>query len=352
MRRLGNSTRSKQSYLAIRADAGGKTGFGHIVRSLALARYLRDQYRIETIFYSNPYGKLGVIYKQNGFEYVFNQGFSEVDFLRRIAQDPSSLVLFIDKLFPYGRNAIGSLRDDLKIVMFHNECAGMYECDCVVFPSAHLSNEVILDPRWSESRAQLFYGPDYVIINESVISIMDQEPNGKADPYIAVTTGASDPKGMMLRIIEWVNKSELEMPVKALYGFDFCHKPDLDVLSPELRSNIEIKKFNYSDLFSARLAIAAFGVTTYELIYANVPVITIGHIRKNAIGSKALQERYGCNYHLGLFEEVTETRLISAIWTLWNEDEKLTTIKRNQKGLIDGKGLDRLGQIISSCYKS
>lgn len=340
----------KRSHLAIRADAGEKNGFGHVVRSLALARHLREQCKIDSIFYSNPYQKLEAIYKRNGFEYVFNEGFSETEFLQRIAQGSLGSVLFIDKLFPYSRATISSLRDDLKIIMFHNECAGMYECDCVVFPAAHLSDRVIIDPRWSESQAHLFYGPDYVIINDAVISMLNKKPNIKVSPYIAITTGASDPKGILIRVLEWINKSTLEMPVKALYGFDFCHKPELDALLPKLRSNIEVKKFNYDDLFSARLAVSAFGVTTYELIYANIPVITIGHIRKNAIGSRILQERYECNYHLGLFEEVTETQLVSTIRELWNGEKKLAAIKKNQAGLIDEKGLYRLGQIISGYY--
>lgn len=336
----------------IRADAGEKVGFGHILRSLSLAKFLRTHYGIVAVFYSNPYKKLESTYRQNGFEYILNSGLSEIEFLNKIGDDAPGSIVFIDRLFPYGRDTIQNLRDRLKIIMFQNECEGMYECDYAVFPSAHLSDQMILSPQWSRARAKFLYGPDYVIINESVIAFLNQQRGAKPRPYIAITTGASDPEGILVRTLEWINESEIDVPVKALYGFDFCHRSELEFMFPKLKPSIEVREFNYDDLFSARLAISAFGVTTYELVYANIPVITIGHVQKNALGSEILQKRYGCNYHLGLFREVTREQLISAIQVLWNHEEKLAVIKRNQQGLIDGKGLERLGQIISCCYTS
>ena len=336
----------------IRVDAGEKIGFGHVIRSLSLARFLRTHYGIAAVFYSNPYTKLESIYRQNGFEYIFNNGLSEIEFLHKIGDDAPGSIVFIDRLFPYGRDAIRNLRDRLKIIMFQNECEGMYECDYAIFPSAHLSDEMILNPQWSRAQVKFLYGPDYVIINESVLAFLNQQRGAKPHPYIAITTGASDPEGILIRTLEWINESEIEVPIKALYGFDFCHRSELESMLPKLKPSIEVREFNYDDLFSSRLAISAFGVTTYELVYANIPVITLGHIQKNAHGSEILQKRYGCNYHLGLFREVTREQLVSAIQLLWNNEEKTAAIKRNQQGLIDGKGLERLGRIISCCYTS
>ena len=68
----------------IRTDAGGEIGFGHAMRSLSLAKHLRDTYGIETLFCSNPYDKLENFYQSSGFQYALNGGKSEPKFLEEI----------------------------------------------------------------------------------------------------------------------------------------------------------------------------------------------------------------------------------------------------------------------------
>lgn len=333
----------------IRTDAGGEIGFGHAMRSISLAKHLRDFYGIEAIFYSNPYDKLENLYQSYGFQYVLNDGLSEAQLLCKIKDEYPGAVLFIDKLYPYDRETIHGLRNGLKIIMLHNECEGMYEGDFAIFPSAHLNDKTLEDERWSYSPAEFLYGPKYVIINDHVVKSVAQHKNSNPQPYIAISTGATDPEGIFIRILEWINESKVTAKIKALYGFDFYHKASLLSLIPRLKPTIEVKEFNYEDLLSSHLAVSAVGVTTYELIFANIPLITIGHIQKNALAGEILQKRYGCNHHLGMFKNVTSDQFISAIQHLWNSEEALRDIKEKQANLIDGKGINRLAEIIYDC---
>lgn len=335
--------------LIIRVDAGGRAGFGHAMRSLSIAKFLREHYGIAATFYSNPYAKLEDLYRLHGFECVLNDGLSEMDFLRKMAGDTSGSTILIDRLFPFNGSDIRSLESDVKTVMLGNVCEGMYECDYAIFPSAHLSDRAVLNLRRSNGRAKVFSGLDFVVIDRPVIDFLDLQKKDVQRPYVAVTTGASDPEGILIQVLRWIRESDLGIPVKALYGFDFCHKTELRSMLPGLGLGIEAKEFNYSDLFSSRLALSAFGITTYELIYANIPVITVGHAEPNDLGGRELQRRYGCNFHLGLFREVGKEQLISCIRDLWNREGGLAKMRRNQAGLIDGGGLRRIAQIVFSC---
>ena len=335
--------------LVIRVDAGGRTGFGHAMRSLSLAEFLREHFGIATTFYSNPYAKLEGMFGQHGFGYVLNDGLSEIDFLRKARDDAPGSTILIDRLFPYSGNDIKGLGGDTKTIMLGNECEGMHECDYAVFPSAHLSAQAILELQQSVGHARFFFGPDYVILNQSAIAFLDRREDATQHSHIAVTTGASDPEGVLIWALQRMNDGGLDIPVKALYGFDFCHKAELMSMRQGLRSNIEVRKFNYGDLFSSRLALSAFGTVTYELIYAGIPVITVGHATPNDLGGEALQGRYGCNRHLGLFREVNRERLVSCIRDLWNWEEGLAAMRQKQAGLIDGRGLERMGRIVYSC---
>ena len=335
--------------LLIRADAGGNLGFGHVSRCLSLAESVRAHYGIWIVFYSNPYAKLEEIYRKHGFEYVSNEDLSEAELLRKMGNDAPGSTILIDVQFPYGRDDIRSLGTGVKTVMLGNLCDGMRECDYVIFPSAHLGDQEILDLRKYDNRSKFLHGLDYVIINQSIMTFLDRREDSIPRPHIAITTGASDPEGILIRVLRWMNESDLDIPVKALYGFDFCHKAELASMLPKLRPNIEVKRFNYDDLFSSRLALSAFGVVTYELIYAGIPVITVGHATPNDLGGKALQGRYRCNHHLGLFREVSREQLVSCVRDLWGQEEGLAVMRRNQAGLIDGGGLERIGRIIYSC---
>ncbi|MFC1521630.1 hypothetical protein ACFL6Y_04395 [Elusimicrobiota bacterium] len=231
--------------------------------------------------------------------------------------------------------------------MFQNECEGMFESDYAIFPSAHLSDGVIGDQRWAKAHSKLMHGPDYIIVNEQVRGMKNNDSNSV--PHIAITTGASDPGGILLELIKWLNESNITVNVKILFGFDFCFRAELESMCSLVKPTIEVKEFNYKDLLSATLAVSTFGVTPYELIYANIPVITLGHIQKNSIGGETLQRRYGCNYHLGLFQGVDREQFISTVELLWNSSETLLAMKKKQKNLIDGKGLERVGKLIANC---
>ena len=135
-------------------------------------------------------------------------------------------------------------------------------------------------------------------------------------------------------------------------GYDFCFRAELESLKPMLRSNIVVKPFNYEDLLSSYIAVSTIGVTTYELIFSRTPVITIGHIRKNAEAGAALERRYGCNLNLGLFDELGEERFISSLSRMLSSSDAVVRMRKKQSRLIDGKGLDRIGEIVSKLCSS
>lgn len=330
----------------IRVDAGKKLGFGHAIRSLSLAKHLRDIHRINTIFYSRPNNKLEEMYRKWDFEYVIDAASEETEILERIKAENSCGVIFIDRLYPFDRETIRRLKRDLKIIMFHNECEGMYESDYAIFPSAHLSDDLINCGEWPRAKAIFLHGPEYVLINETVANFSKLKKE-EANRYICITAGASDPSGLLIQALKWINESDMNEKVIALTGFDFCHKAALKALIPHLKSTIRVKKFNYEDLLSSYIAVSTVGVTTYELIFANIPMITIGHIKKNADAGEILERRYGCNYHLGLIEHVTKEQFISSIRCLLESDNIFSTIRQNQINLIDGKGIERIAKIIS-----
>jgi len=333
--------------VVIRMDAGGRLGFGHAIRCLSLARRLRSERGGNVCFWSRSFPALERMFRKDGFEHTLvPDSTSEGDLLRNLADAHPSAVLVIDSLYDYTAKDILQLEDRVHSVMLQNPCDGAFLCDYAFFPSANVSEEVTGDPRWSSARAKLLYGPEYVLINEDVLSLVRAGIGGISD-RIVITTGASDPEGVLLRALRWLNASDLRMDVLAMPGFDFSHRNELDHLQQDLRPNIQVRDFDLAELFTSRLAVCAFGVTTYELVFAGVPVITLGHIRQNDVSARTLEERYGCVRHLGLHSEVAGEAFLSCVSSMWGCDSAVRRqVLAAQRNLIDGKGMDRLMEII------
>lgn len=333
--------------VVIRMDAGGRVGFGHAVRCLSLARRLRREHGVKVCFWSRSFPTLDDMFDKDGFDHTaVPDSVEEGEILKKLTATHPGAVLVIDQLHDYSAEDILQLDNRVSTVMLHNACDGAFLCDCAFFPSANVSEAILGDPRWSSSRAELLYGPAYVLINEDVLGLV-QAGVEETSQRIVITTGASDPEGVLLRVLGWLNASDLQMDVLAMPGFDFVHRDELNRLKQNLRPNIRVGDFDLAGLFSSRLAVCAFGVTAYELVFAGVPVVTLGHIRQNDLAAEILEARHGCVRHLGLHTEVPGEVFLSCISTMWERDSvDRERAQQAQQNLIDGKGMDRLMDVI------
>lgn len=334
----------------VRVNGGGKTGFGHVNRMLSLARYLFLQHKVDTFFLIDPYPGLREMFTRHGFRCVENEGLVEEAFLERALTVHSPVVLLIDRLFPYESSFIRSLRERVKVILFQNECPGMFEADWSIFPAAHLDDSLINDPRWEKGTATFLHGPDYVVINEEVRLLPGLAEIAASSGHLAIATGASDPEGVLLRLAQWLD-SEGDIPVRALIGFDFCRRDELEALRGRLGPTVQLVPFNVHDLVTAQVAIAAFGVTVYELLYAGVPLLTLGHAERNAKASRTLQDRYRCNVDMGLFADLQREDFLRAVRLMWEDADGRRAMRERQLRLLDGKGLERVAAIVADALR-
>ncbi|WP_020526895.1 hypothetical protein [Flexithrix dorotheae] len=337
--------------LAIRLDGGGIFGFGHAKRCVALSKFLEKEYNIKSYFFSRFNKNLEEFYLENKVEYQFsfkNDDFEEEGFIYDILEKGYK-VLFLDKLFPYSEDLVEAIQKRCKLVLFHNDCKGLTKATKVIFPIAHLSSEV-LELINSLRPGQVLHGPKYILLNEEVTNF--RNTNSEKN-YIAITTGASDPEGVMLSLLRWINESNLQQSFVFLEGFDLVHKVELREYQKKLRENITVKPFSYSLLFNSSLVISAFGVTTYEVIYHKIPIFTIGHALNNAIASKNLEKNYSVNIDFGFFRELSQKDFISKFENLIINSNLFESIKENQTNFgLDHLGIHRIGKEVDLIFKN
>jgi spore coat polysaccharide biosynthesis predicted glycosyltransferase SpsG len=328
--------------ILIRLDAGGAVGMGHARRSLALARELQRRGHVVVVC-GNRTPLFDEFLAEIDVGVFFNEaGLAEEEFLESLVAVHPGAVLFIDHLQPYRREFIEKIKSTNPVVLFHNDSEGAKAADAVIFPIAHL-DPVSEAAFRNVPGLNVFSGFEYVSINEDARQArVDSSPR---TPYLALTTGGSDPRGMMLEMIDWIVEGRWPHPVMALYGRDFIKAEKLEKRRMTLPTTVDLKLFNYPDLLGAHLVVSAFGVTPYELIFHGRPVVTVGHNPKAAKGSDRLAEATGSTVSLGLIDDLDSATFLGALDRCWSQDV-IDALSDRQKGQMDGRGVERVAGLI------
>ena len=120
----------------------------------------------------------------------------------------------------------------------------------------------------------------------------------------------------------------------------------------QLRTNLTVKgpQPSLSDLMSkSDLMIGGGGTTNWERMCLGLPAMVIGVASNQFAINKALSDEGFINY-LGQHDEVTELLLQITLTRLLNSPELLLTQSKMMSNLIDGLGLERVGQHILKNY--
>ena len=331
-------------------DAGPDVGLGHLNRSIAIARKLKKNYsEIDICFLTNENQFSTDLLSQNGFQYILQEKKSEETSITDAVKNIHTDVLFIDKLFPYRPAFIREIRKHARVCMFHNLCDGAFECNHFILPASHVNDKVLQDKRWTTGKVKLFEGSPYIVLNDKILTLKQKSNINTHPMHIVLTTGGSDPKGVMIQLLEYLVDFEIKnIKITALIGETFSHIDEVENLRGNFCHNISIIPFNYTDFANADLAVNTFGVSTYELIYLGIPALSIGHIKQNARGSYLLAKKYGFTQDLGLFDDLTQREFLSTLNTVITDPTNLEKMQEKSRGFIDGFGAKRVAKLIHS----
>jgi UDP-2,4-diacetamido-2,4,6-trideoxy-beta-L-altropyranose hydrolase len=337
----------------IRLDANAEIGMGHLVRSIAIAEKLRALYEDSNIIFLTGNDTLSINeLTKHKFDFFLKVEESEESFIERAVHSFDAQVIFIDKLYPYKKEFIIKLKNRIKVIMFHNICEGGYFSDSFILPAPHVSNEIINDIKWKNGIVKFYEGFKYIVLNPDILKLNRKSTENKIFK-IVITTGGSDPAGVMLKILKWINdfSNDYDIEILALIGAEFKDKENLNKIKNKLNRKITIKSFDVNEFISADLVISVFGVTVYELMFLGLPVITIGHCSKNALGSRGLARKYSATIDLGDINSFKKDFFFKKVSCLLIDSERLRQISRRAGMLIDGKGSLRVAQIIYQACK-
>ena len=333
----------------IRAELNQEVGYGHLIRSLLIAKTLRSKHKgLKIIFLTNDSINSISKIRECNFDFLSSSTRNEEEFLLSSTIRYGADILFIDKLYPYSAEFILNLKKHCKVVLFNHLCNGAYLCDAVIIPTNHSDTETAYYKNLQNKRVKYYEGMDYVVLNEKITRLRKSKRKNKEVLKLVITTGGSDPSGVMLKILAWMSQMDIRnMNVYALIGESFVHHKAIESIKKKLNDKIIITKYNVNYFKDADIAISNFGVSTYELIYLELVILSISHCEQNAKGSGILAKKCDQLIDLGNIENLNfekfDNGLSNAITALTNEQLNYCS--------MDGLGVNRVAEIIFNLGK-
>lgn len=327
--------------IIFRCDSNNIIGLGHLVRCLAVANHLKEK---KSIIFATDIDESNS-HIENDYEIIYKkQDEDEKEFLKRINSEINPDFLVLDKKYPYDRFILKELKkNSLKIIILDNICDGIGECDEIIFPNAHFNLDRLKGYLTQDKINKVKTGQDYIILREEIIAFKKLTPKKRRNYKIAVTTGGSDPEGVLINLSILLKEINIEEEVCLLYGESFNFKNKLDDL--DLPNNFHVLPYSLEYLTSSDIVICTFGMTVYEMIYLGLPTICVSHSKHNAKCAGILKERYDALEDLGYFKDLNTDCFFKS----------LNKILRNKniplKPFIDGKGALRVANLILDMAK-
>lgn len=348
---MGSSPVAATSTAVIRCDAAPQLGFGHLVRSLALANALRDR-GIHVVF--------AIVQGPEALRMVQTRGFRAVsppsmvgswsedawfeDVLRR--EQPHAVVLDVR----------GGLSVDT-VSRVHQR--GVLVVDVDDPSDRRLAADLAFYPPvpqvramdWTRFEGTLHAGWEWIILRPEFARHRRAERAAPASQArVLVTMGGSDPFGLTLKAVAALELVTGGSETEIVVGPGFMHSDALSAAVARSRRAYVVTR-DPSDVAAvmerADLALGSFGVTAYELAAVGVPAIYLSISPDHAESARALTD-ISAAVSLGVHDGVEVAKFAAAIQHLLDDPAKRLDMQRRAQGAMDGMGTERVADAIRS----
>lgn len=325
--------------LVVRADGGPDVGYGHLVRTAAIAERFLDEGH-DVTYATRNHSAVEQACPEAVEVAPLNEGDAHESFVRWLGSNESDLAL-IDSYEVGTREQrdVADLVPRLGVVV--DDAIRPVRADVLINGNVYAAD---LDYDWVGPEPRWCLGLDYLPIRGEIRSLLDESPPLRSSAERAlVTMGGSDIQGATPAV------------VRAFDGVDL----DIDVIvGPGVRDRMPIlRAVDETDadctvsvdppdlprrMFEADIAVSATGSTIYELLALGAPTIGIPQADNQEPIADALCERRAIVRVDG--DELDG--LHRAITELLADASERGALQRRGRQLVDGQGVDRVYEVL------
>ncbi len=347
----------KNKALLIRADASTTIGTGHIMRCLGLAQAWRRSGDEATFVMATESPVLDQRLRDSGMNVRhINAALGSQDDVQQTLSLAKRIMidwLVVDG-YQFGATYQQAIKETGHSLLFIDDYghADHYYADLVLNQNICADDSLYTN---RESYTKLLLGTRYVLLREEFLTWKDwpREVPEKAHK-ILVTLGGGDPDNATLKVINAINKLEIEdLEIKVIIGPANPHIAslkealDLSPLTFHLLSSVE----NMPELMAwTDVAIAAGGSTCWEIAFMGLPNIVLVLAENQQGIAEGLAER-GVTINLGWFDKVSVGDITDAVAGLLSDKERRENMISRYRQLVDGFGVGRVTNILERNVK-
>jgi spore coat polysaccharide biosynthesis protein SpsF len=321
----------------IRCDGGVRFGYGHVKRMIALARCLRDREGVGAIFALNGSEDALKPIRRAGFEAHLVDGENDFAELNRMIAARAPDMLICDMREGCNRAELAALSKRVALTAVIDDAADRrLAADFAYYPPAARALG------WAGSSCVARIGWEWTLMG--VGRTHAPALNASARPTLLVAMGGSDPTSLTLRCASALATLDPTFRARFVIGPGMCDASRAARTIVALSHNFETVE-GADDLAteyaSADAALAAFGVTAYELAAFGVPAIYLCLTSDHAASASAF-EQAGMGISLGVADAVIDSTIKKTVSTLLNDPVRRREMRAAGLMTIDGQGAARV----------
>jgi spore coat polysaccharide biosynthesis protein SpsF len=322
----------------IRCDGGGKFGYGHVKRMIALARALRDREGIGVEFCLNGSADALLPIRSAGFEAKLLGANALSEDFRRTALAQSPDIVVCDLREGVTRQDLEAIPSRPLVAVIDDASDLRLAADFAYYPPVPQTET--LD--WKGARCCVRVGWEWALLG--TWRTAPAAPRLLPRPTLLVTMGGSDPKGLTLGVARALRELD------PLFRARFVIGPGMEngariakaivSLAPHFET-VEGANDLATEYAASDMALAAFGVTAYELAAAGVPAVYLCLTEDHARSASAF-ERAGMGVSLGVVARLAPEDVARTVWALLSDRARLREMRAMGLARIDGEGASRI----------
>ncbi|MEI9930683.1 MAG: NTP transferase domain-containing protein [Rhizomicrobium sp.] len=321
----------------IRCDGGGQFGYGHVKRMIALARALRDREGIGAVFALNGTDDALAPIRQAGFEATLVG--DDIAKLSVLAESKKPDFLLLDCREGPGRADVARLSENIALTAVIDDASERrLAADLAYYPPVPQAEQ--LD--WTCSHCETRIGWSWSLLGLDTNTARAKPLSPR--PTLLVAMGGSDPFGLTMRIARALARLNPIFRVRFVIGPGVADRENVARTIVKLKSNFETIE-GADDLaneyVSADFALAAFGVTAYELAAFGVPALYLCLTEDHALSASAF-EYAGMGISLGVADSVTDEHIAKSVLALLGDTARRREMRAAGLMTIDGQGASRM----------
>lgn len=332
----GNLSNLIGSCLWIRTGSGPQMGFGHLKRTMALARYLKDC--CLPLFLIDPEDRWSR-------EQLADQGLAFVcEPLKTIwsyLPDPRAVLIDTRENDGIHELVAEAKKRNLPVISIHDLGLNPVASDIAI------DGSIAPDFKEFPNEATVFYGgTSYMVLDPSYRYLFKRDKViNESIRTVFINLGGGNSGRYFTRILKGLKLWNRELEVLGAAGFYSWGQDSLArKYSGPLRFRWCVENVSYN-CFKADLAITAGGISAYEALCTGTPLMALAYDLCQQTTIRSIAQKNAC-LDLGLGEDIDPGKMPAVLSGMESDRERRRLFSEKGRAIADGRGIERVAHII------